>query len=55
MQLPKGLDLNDACIQYVVPNVHWEYTTDRILCMDFEEAFRSTDIAKIDKAGLDRR
>jgi len=40
---------DDECI---VPKVHWKYTTKRVLCMDFEEGFKVTDISKIQEANL---
>ena len=65
-QLPKELDfrnegansekaahhLAQAKINCVVPKVHWEQTTDRVLTMAFEEGFRSTDVDAIRRAGL---
>ena len=65
-QLPKELDfrnegknseraarhLADAKINCVVPKVHWDCTTDRVLTMTFEEGFRSTDVDAIQRAGL---
>ncbi|EJK48698.1 hypothetical protein THAOC_32483 [Thalassiosira oceanica] len=38
----------------VVPRVLRESTTERVLCMEFEEAFNATDVASIDSAGLCR-
>lgn len=68
-QLPKELDfsnegknaeaaaahLNQSGLDCVVPRVHWSNTTERVLTMDFEEGFRATDVASIEKAGLCRR
>ena len=65
-QLPKELDFRNegrnsekaahhlarAKINCVVPKVHWEQTTDRVLTMTFEEGFRSTDVDAIKRAGL---
>ena len=39
----------------VVPRVVRENTTERVLTMEFEEAFNATDVASIDGAGLFRR
>ena len=39
----------------VVPRVVRENTTERVLTMEFEEAFNATDVASIDSAGLCRR
>ena len=65
-QLPKELDFRNegrnsekaayhlarVKINCVVPKVHWEQTTDRVLTMTFEEGFRSTDVDAIKRAGL---
>ena len=39
----------------VVPKVLWNHSSERVLCMEYEEGFRSTDVEAIDKAGLKRR
>lgn len=39
-------------INCVVPAVHWDETTERVLTMDFEEGFRATDVAAVEEAGL---
>jgi aarF domain-containing kinase len=39
----------------VIPKVHWEHTTKRVLCMEFEEGFRATDIQKIREANMNPR
>jgi aarF domain-containing kinase len=36
----------------VIPKVIWEKTTQRVLCMEFEEGFKCTDIQALDHAGL---
>lgn len=65
-QLPRELDFRNeggnsekaahhlarAKINCVVPKVHWEQTTDRVLTMTFEEGFRSTDVEAIKRVGL---
>jgi aarF domain-containing kinase len=38
--------------QCVVPKIIWSHTTKRVLCMEFEEGFKSTDLEQIGKAGL---
>ena len=68
-QLPKELDFNNegtnsetaaahlksTGLDCVVPNVLWDFTSDRVLSMEFEEGFRATDVESIDKAGICRR
>ncbi len=39
----------------IVPKVHWNSTTSRILCMDFEEGFSVTDLAQMEKSRLKKR
>jgi aarF domain-containing kinase len=39
----------------VIPKVIWEKTTHRVLCMEFEEGFKCTDIKALDQAGLRKR
>ena len=67
-QLPKELDfhnegrnseraarhIQDAGIDCIVPAVHWEATSDRVLTMDFEEGFRSTDVDAIEREGMNK-
>ena len=68
-QLPKELDFNNegknaeaaaahleqAKLDCVVPSVLWSFTNDRVLTMEFEEGFKSTDVESIEKAGICRR
>lgn len=68
-QLPKELDfcnegknsekasaaIEKSGLDCVVPKVFWNHTSERVLCMVFEEGFRSTDVEAIDSAGLKRR
>jgi aarF domain-containing kinase len=65
-QLPKELDfvqegkngeraaenIAKTGLNCIVPKVLWQYTTDRVLCMEFEEGFKATDLAAIEKSGL---
>lgn len=39
----------------IVPNVHWDHTTPRVLCMDFEEGYSVTDIDMMDKLKMNKR
>ena len=39
----------------VIPKVHWEHTSNRVLCMEFEEGFRATDVKKIRESGMNPR
>jgi aarF domain-containing kinase len=39
----------------VIPKVVWQHTTSRVLTMHFEEGFKATDVAAIQKAGLKER
>ncbi|KAL3811260.1 hypothetical protein ACHAXA_003359 [Cyclostephanos tholiformis] len=68
-QLPKELDfknegenaeaaaahLDRTGLDCVVPDVFWEFTSDRVLTMQYEEGFRATDAKSIDRAGISRR
>jgi aarF domain-containing kinase len=38
----------------VVPRVHWEHTTRRVLVMDLMEGIKITDVSRLEKAGVDR-
>ena len=44
-----------AGLNCVVPKVKWDKSTERVLTMEFEEGFKSTDVESIEKAGLDKR
>jgi predicted unusual protein kinase regulating ubiquinone biosynthesis (AarF/ABC1/UbiB family) len=37
----------------VVPRVHWEWTSRRVLVMDFLEGIKITDVAALRRAGVD--
>lgn len=39
----------------VIPKVLWEHSSSRVLCMEFEEGFKATDLNAIAKAGLNKR
>ena len=36
----------------VIPKVLWDHTTGRVLCMEFEEGFRATNVDAIREAGM---
>lgn len=42
-------NLSDSC---VVPKVLWDYTSPRVLTMEFEEGFKATDIPRIQESNL---
>eukprot|EP00521_Asterionellopsis_glacialis_P009626 CAMPEP_0195287034 /NCGR_PEP_ID=MMETSP0707-20130614/4266_1 /TAXON_ID=33640 /ORGANISM="Asterionellopsis glacialis, Strain CCMP134" /LENGTH=767 /DNA_ID=CAMNT_0040346751 /DNA_START=58 /DNA_END=2361 /DNA_ORIENTATION=- len=45
-----------ADVEWVrVPDVYREVSTPRVLCMEFIESFKLTDIERIEKLGLDRK
>jgi predicted unusual protein kinase regulating ubiquinone biosynthesis (AarF/ABC1/UbiB family) len=37
------------------PAIHWEYTTERVLTMEYMEGIKITDLEAMDAAGIDRR
>ncbi len=37
----------------VVPDVYWEYTTRRVLVMEFHEGIKITDVESLEAAGID--
>ncbi|MEX0800012.1 MAG: AarF/UbiB family protein [Dehalococcoidia bacterium] len=39
----------------VVPQIYWEYTTRRVLVMEFLEGIKITDIAALEAAGIDKQ
>lgn len=39
----------------IVPSIYWEYTTRRVLTMEYLEGIKITDFAEIDAQGIDRR
>jgi len=38
-----------------IPEVLWDKTNKRVLCMTFEEGFKCTDLQKMEQLGLDKR
>jgi predicted unusual protein kinase regulating ubiquinone biosynthesis (AarF/ABC1/UbiB family) len=68
-QLPKELDFKregrnaeEAALQIeksglacCIPKVMWENTSSRVLTMEFEEGFKSTDIESLEASGLKKR
>jgi aarF domain-containing kinase len=38
----------------VIPQIHWNLTSARVLTMEFEEGFKATDVESIERAGLSR-
>ena len=48
-------DLAKTGLNCVVPKILWNYSSSRVLVMEFEEGFKATDIEKIEEAGLKRR
>mmetsp|Transcript_24075 Transcript_24075/g.29649 ORF Transcript_24075/g.29649 Transcript_24075/m.29649 type:complete len:661 (+) Transcript_24075:141-2123(+) len=43
---------SESGIACVVPKIHWDFSTPRVLCMDFEEGFSITDIEQIVKSNV---
>jgi len=41
--------------EVIVPQVYWEFTTSRLLVMEFMEGVKVTDVAALQKAGIDPR
>lgn len=39
----------------LVPRIHWDYTTPRLLVMEFMEGIKVTDVEALRKAGIDTR
>ena len=68
-QLPKELDFQregrnaEKAAEHVgrsglaccIPKVQWENTSSRVLTMEFEEGFKSTDIESLEASGLKKR
>lgn len=68
-QLPKELDfqnegrnaeraaenLKGTGLDCIVPRVLWDFSSQRVLTMEFEQGFKATDIEAIEKSGLNRR
>jgi len=67
--LPKELDFQNEArnaelaaehiqktgLNCVIPKIHWDKTSERVLTMDFEEGFKANDTDSIEKAGLKKR
>jgi len=47
--------IQSAGLDCIVPKVHWNHTTSRVLCMDYEEGFAATDVEEVERAGLKKR
>jgi predicted unusual protein kinase regulating ubiquinone biosynthesis (AarF/ABC1/UbiB family) len=41
--------------EIVIPEIYWEYTTRRVLTMEFVEGIKVTDVAALDAAGIERQ
>ena len=39
----------------LVPRIYWEYTTPRLLVMEFMEGIKVTDVEALRQAGIDPR
>lgn len=39
----------------IIPRIIWEYTTDRVLTMEYVEGIKITDLAAIEAAGIDAK
>ncbi|NLU49184.1 MAG: AarF/ABC1/UbiB kinase family protein [Syntrophomonadaceae bacterium] len=39
----------------IIPGIYWEYTTRRVLTMEFEEGIKITDYAGLERAGVSRK
>jgi predicted unusual protein kinase regulating ubiquinone biosynthesis (AarF/ABC1/UbiB family) len=39
----------------IVPEIYWEYTTRRVLTMEFLEGVKITDLAGIERSGIDKQ
>lgn len=38
-----------------IPKVYWEFTTERLLTIDFVDGVKASDLAGMERAGIDRR
>lgn len=47
--------IKSSGLNCIIPKVLWEYSSKRVLCMEFEEGFKATDLDAIEKAGLNKR
>jgi len=47
---------DDIGVDYIrVPTVYWDVTNERVLTMEFIDAYKMTDIAKMEELGLDKQ
>lgn len=44
--------LQETGLNCVIPKIHWDKTSARVLTMEFEEGFKANDLARIEQAGL---
>ena len=47
--------LKQSGLRCVVPKVHWNITTERVLVMDFEEGYSVTNLKEIEKKGVNKK
>jgi len=38
-----------------IPRMYWEYSTKHVLCQEFSEGIRISDLKKLEAAGLDKK
>ncbi len=41
--------------EVIIPRIFWEYTTRRVLTLEFEQGLKITDYSGLEQAGVDRR
>lgn len=44
--------INESGLNCVVPKIYWDNSSKRVLCMEFEEGFKASDLGAMKKAGL---
>ena len=42
-------------LDIIVPEIHWEYTTRRVLVMEYIEGVKVTDVAAMERIGIDKQ
>ena len=47
--------IKESGLECIVPNIVWDKTASRVLTMEFEEGFKSTDVDTIEKSGLNKQ
>lgn len=47
--------LKESGLRCVVPKVHWNVTTERVLVMDFEEGHSVTNLKEIERKGVNKK